>query len=182
MSVDTCSHMFWHVLSREFHSTAYVVEVTVDDCQAASIELFLWQWICVEVLIKLSQFPRPLTPVFLVATSNFQAIERLLVSRVREIGETFCVASWTRLVFDLDSLDTSFAVLLSTTWNLIWFSNNLETNWTTSLEMFRWRLEKLAVKSHHILYLSPIALQLFFKPKNNTQSIIVTYNAYINTV
>ena len=29
--------MFWHVLSREFHSTAYVVEVTVDGGQGALI-------------------------------------------------------------------------------------------------------------------------------------------------
>ncbi len=140
--------MFWHVLSREFHSTAYVVEVTVDDCQGASIELCLWQWICVEVLIKLSQFPRPLTPVFLVATANFQAIERLLVSCVREIGETFCVASWTPIISD--GLDTRLTVLISTACDLVWFSNNLMTNWTVSLKIFRWRLQKLTIKSRHV--------------------------------
>ncbi len=76
MLVDSCTDVLWHVLSREFHSTTYVVEVTVDGGQGASIELFLWLWICVEVLIKMSQFPRPLTPVFLVATANFQTIEQ----------------------------------------------------------------------------------------------------------
>ncbi len=47
----------------------------IDFDKLTSIELFLWLWICVEVLIKLSQFPRPLTTVFLVATANFQTVE-----------------------------------------------------------------------------------------------------------
>ncbi len=93
-------------------------------------ELFLWLWICVEVLIKLSQFPRPLTPVFLVATANFQIVEQLFHTFVREIRKLLFIASWARLLSCFDVLNTSFAKLLSTACDLVGLSNDLETNWT----------------------------------------------------
>ncbi len=101
----------------------------IDLDKLTSIELFLWQWICVEVLIKLSQFSRPLTPVFLVATANFQTVERLFQTF---IGKTrkFLVTSWARFLNCFDVLNTSFAKLLSTACDLVRLSNDLETNWT----------------------------------------------------
>ena len=58
---------------------------TVNFNKLTSIELFLWLWICVEVPIKLSQFPCPLTPVFSTSTANIERIKRTLKPFVREI-------------------------------------------------------------------------------------------------
>ncbi len=103
---------------------------TINFNKLTTFKLFLWLWICVEVLIKLSQFPRPLTPVFLVATANFQIVEQLFYTFVREIRKIFFIASWAQLLSCFNVLNTSFAKLLSTACDLVGLSNDLETNWT----------------------------------------------------
>ncbi len=105
----------------------------IDLDKLTSIEVCLWQWICVEVFVKLSQFPRPLTPVFLVATSNFHTVEQLFDSLIKKAIKCCSLASWTRTFTVLNTLNTSFAKPLSTACDLVGLSNNLETNWTINL-------------------------------------------------
>ncbi len=102
----------------------------IDLDKQTPIKLFPWLWICVEVLIKLSQFSHPLTSIFLMATANFQTIERLFEIFIGEIRKLLFIASWARLFNSIYVLNTSFTKLLSTACDLVGFSNDLETNWT----------------------------------------------------
>ncbi len=121
-----------HLVSLNVPSLQMVLALieAIDLDKLTTSELFLWLWICVEVLIKLSQFPRPLTPVFLVATANFQTRRAIVSHLCQRKLENLLVASWARLLSSFDVLNTSFAKLLSTACDLVGLSNDLETNWT----------------------------------------------------
>ena len=111
-------------------------------------------------IIKLSQFLRPLTSVFLVSTLNFQIIERLFQTFVWEIRKLLFIASWARLFNCFDVFNTSFAKLLSTACDLVGLSNDLETNRTLCLENIRWRLQELTIKSNYSSHCSYIVLRV----------------------
>jgi hypothetical protein len=103
------------------------------------------------VVVKLPQLPLPITPFFLINTVNFEPIERLLESQVREIIETTFIAARARFVAALHSPNTQLTKALSTAGHLVRLSKDMEANGTLTLKVIHRSFHKFTLESNHVL-------------------------------
>ena len=98
--------------------------------------------------VKLPQLSFPLTTFFLVNTVNFESIQRLLESLVREIIEVTLITARARLVVVLDSLNALSTEALFTAGHLVRLSKNVEANRTLTLKVLSRSFDKFTLKSN----------------------------------
>ena len=115
------------------------------------LELLISLQIQIQVVVKLPQLSPPLTTFFLVNTVNFESIERLLETQVREIIETTFIAARAWLVATLHPLNTQPTEALSTAGHLVRFSKDIEANGTLTLKVVSRGFHKFTLKSNLVL-------------------------------
>ena len=103
------------------------------------------------MVVKVPQLSSPFTAFFFVNTVNFESIQRLLESFVREIIEAVFIAARARLVVVLHSLNALPTEALSTAGHLIRLSKDMEANRTLTLKVVHRSFHKFTLKSNLVL-------------------------------
>jgi hypothetical protein len=105
----------------------------------------------IQVVVELPQLSLPITTFFLVNTVDFEAIQRLLESQVREVIEAVFIAARARLVATLHPLNAQPTEALSTACHLVRLSKDVEANGTLALKVVHRGFHKFTFKSNLVL-------------------------------
>ena len=89
----------------------------------AAFEQFLWRRVLVEVPVKLSQFPLPLTAQPATAAAHYERMKCAFQTDIR-IGGDFFATSGTRILGVVHALDTTVAEAVAAARDLIWFAQH----------------------------------------------------------
>jgi hypothetical protein len=103
------------------------------------------------VAVKLPQLSPPITTFFLVNTVNFEPIQRLLKSQVREIIEITFIAARAWLIATLHPLNALPTEALSTACHLVRLSKDMEAYGALGLKPLRRIFNKFTLKSNFVL-------------------------------
>jgi hypothetical protein len=105
-------------------------------------------WIQIQVVVNLPQLSPPITTFFLVNTVDFEPIQRLLETQIREIIEITFITARAWLVATLHSLNALPTEALSTAGHLVRLSKDMEANGALGLKPLRRLFNKFTLKSN----------------------------------
>ena len=120
---------------------------TLDFSKLTSFQLFILNWVGIEVVFKSSQLSHPLAALLFINAVKLKIIERSFQSLVFKTVKLPRIATRARLVVCPDSLNAHTAKSVSTAGGLVGLSKDQQTHRTLTLNSF-WRLlHEFTVKS-----------------------------------